>query len=180
MGAMEINKSGTTARDGLSGGVDRGDAILVGIIVRGLSSGLGPSAQQALDLRQGGQNALLWPCRNLFKRELQQGGQVFVAGHTELGAERALTHPAVNLCTKLLRSLTGGTSRIWPENVGPQLMARYAGRKLNRNAALCRNAPAVVPTRNGWRLDTKKLGKRLLAACRLNCSIEGCHVHIGH
>lgn len=40
MGAMEINKSGTTAREGLSGGIDRPDAVGVGILVRGLGGGL--------------------------------------------------------------------------------------------------------------------------------------------
>ncbi len=70
MGAMEINESGMTARDGLSGGVDRPDAIRVGILDRVLSSCLWFNTEKALDLR--------------------------VAVHTELGAQCALTHAAVD------------------------------------------------------------------------------------
>ncbi|PZS98286.1 hypothetical protein A7X83_02895 [Stenotrophomonas maltophilia] len=83
---MEINESGMTARDGLSGGVDRADAIRVGILDRGLSSCLWFNTEKALDLRERGQNALLRPCLHLFHGKLQQGGQVLVAVHTELGA----------------------------------------------------------------------------------------------
>jgi hypothetical protein len=173
MGAMEINYSGTTARDGLSGGVDRGDAICVGIIVRGLSSGLGLSAEQALDLRQGGQNALLWPCRNLFDGKLQQGGQVLVAGHTKLGAQRALAHAAIDFCAQLCDCLGLGFRRIWPKDVWAELVAGDASGQLDCDATFCGNAAAVVPAGYRRRLDAEKLSKSLLAPCRLNCSIEG-------
>lgn len=98
MGAMEINKTGTTARDGLSGGVDGANAISVGIVVRRLSSSPWFTTEQTLDLRQGRQNALLRPCLDLFGRKLQQGGKVFVAGHAEPCAQRAFTHAEIYSC----------------------------------------------------------------------------------
>ncbi len=96
MGAMEINNSGTTARDGLSGGVDRGDAIRVGILVRGLSSGLGLNAEQAADLRQCRQDALFRPCLDFLSRKLEQGSQVPIACDAKPRTQRALAHSGVD------------------------------------------------------------------------------------
>lgn len=84
-----------TAR-GTSGRIDRDDSVLVEI--RGCYGirRFGLSAEQALDLRQRGQRTLFRPRLNLFGRELQQSGQVLVAIHTELGAQRALAHAAID------------------------------------------------------------------------------------
>lgn len=173
MNAMEINKSGTTARDGLSSGVDRGDAIRVGIPVRGLSSGLCLNTEQTLDLRQRGQDPLFWPRLYLLHGQLQQDGQVLVAIHTELGAQRALAHTAIDFCAQLRDCLGLGFRRIWPKDVRTKLVAGDAGGQLNCDATFCGNAAAVVPAGYRRRLDAEKLSKSLLAPCRLNCSIEG-------
>jgi len=173
MGAMEINKSGTTARDGLSSGVDRGDAIRVGILVRGLSSGLCLNTEQTLDLRQRGQDALFRPRLYLFHGKLQQGGQVLVAIHTELGAQRALAHAAIDFCAQLRDCFGLGFRRIWPKDVRAELVAGDASGQLDCDATFCGNATAVVPAGYRRRFDAEKLSKSLLAPCRLNCSIEG-------
>lgn len=96
MGAMEINKSGTTARDGLSGGVDGPNAVGVGILVRGLGGGLWLSTEQPLDLRQGWESALFGPCLDLLGRKLEQGGQVPIACDAKPRAQRAFAHSAVD------------------------------------------------------------------------------------
>jgi hypothetical protein len=173
MGAMEINKSGTTASDGLSGGVDRADTIRVGILVRWLSSSLWLNAEQSLDLRQCGQDALFRPTLYLFQGKLQQGRQVLIAVHTEPGAQRALGDAAVDLCAQLHDFLLLGSRRVWPKHVWAQLVTGDPSRQLDCDATFCWNATAVVPTGYRRRLDAKKLSKSLLATCRLNCSIEG-------
>lgn len=96
MGAMEINKSGATAREGLSGGVDGPNAVGVGILVRGLSDSLWLNTEQALDLRQGWQSALFGPCLDLCGRKLEQGGQVPIACDTKPGTQGAFAHSAVD------------------------------------------------------------------------------------
>lgn len=173
MGAMEINKSGTTTRDGLSSGVDRRDSIRVGILHRGLNSGLCLNAKQALNLRQRGQDALFRPSLYLFQGKLQQSGQVPIAVHTKLGAQRALGNAALELCAQLHDFLALGSRRVWPKHVWAELVTGDPSRKLDCDATFCWNATAVVPAGYRRRLDTEKLSKSLLATCRLNCSIEG-------
>lgn len=173
MGAMEINKSGTTARDGLSGGVDGPNAVGVGILVRGLSDGLWLNTEQALDLRQCGQDALFRPSLYFLEGKLQQGGQVLVAGHTKLGAQRALAHAAIDFCTQLRDCLGLRFRRIWSKDVWAELVAGDAGGQLDCDATFCGNATAVIPAGYRRRFDAEKLSKSLLASCRLNCSIKG-------
>lgn len=96
MGAMEINKSGTTARDGLSGGIDGPNAVGVGILVRGLGGGLWLSTEQPLDLRQGWESALFGPCLDLLGRKLEQGGQVPIVCDAKPRTQRAFAHSAVD------------------------------------------------------------------------------------
>jgi hypothetical protein len=170
---MEINKSGTTARDALSGGVDRTNAVGVGIVVCGNRSGLSLDTKQTLDLRQCGQDALVRPPRYLFHGQLQQGRQVLVAIDTELGAQRALGDAAVDLCAQLRDFLALGSRRVWPKHVWAELVTGDPSRQLDCDATFCWNATAVVPAGYRRRLDAEKLSKSLLATCRLNCSIEG-------
>ena len=96
MGAMEINKSGTTARGGLLGGIDGPNAVGVGILVRGLDCGLWLNTEQALDLRQSWQSALFGPCLDLLRRKLEQGGQVTIACYAKPRTQRAFAHSAVD------------------------------------------------------------------------------------
>jgi len=173
MGAMEINKSGTTARNGLSGGVDGTDAAGIGILVRLLSSCLRRATEKALDLRQRRQNAILRPRRNVLHGKLQQGGQVLITVHTELGAQRALGDAAVDLRVQLHDFLALRFRRIWPKHVWAELVTGDPSGQFNRDATFRWNATAVVPAGYRRRLNAEKLSKGLLATCRLNCSIEG-------
>ncbi len=172
MDAMEINNSGTKARDGLSGGVDRADAIGVGIGVCGRRNRRNFHAEQALDLGQCGQDALFGPRLHLCGGELKQGCEMTVTRDAEPSAQRALAHSNVDFCTQLRESFALDTG-FRPENVRAQLVARHASGLLDGYASLRRHSAAVVPAGNRRRLDAKKLGKSLLATCRLNCSIEG-------
>lgn len=172
MGAMEINNAGTTARDGLSGGVDRADAIGVGIGVCVRRNRRNFHTEQALDVGECGQDALFGPRLHLCDGELEQGCEMTVTRDAEPSAQRALAHSTVDFCTQLRESFALDTG-FRPENVRAQLVARHARGLLDGYASLRRHSAAVVPARNRRRFDAKKLGKSLLATCRLNCSIEG-------
>ncbi len=175
MGAMQINKSGMTARDGLSGAVDGPNTVGVRIIVCGLGHWRSLNTEQALDLRQRGQSTLLRPSLDLFYGQLQQDGEVLVAANTEPVAQRALTEAnvALHLYAQLRAYLTLGFGRIWPEDVRAELVTGDASRHFNCDATFCWDATAVVPAGYRRRLDAEELSKSLLATCRLNCSIEG-------
>lgn len=88
-------KRTATAR-GKSGRIDRDDSVMVEIRGGYGIRRFGLSAEQALDLRQRGQRTVFRPRLHLFGRELQQSGQVLVAGNTQTSAQRALAHATVN------------------------------------------------------------------------------------
>lgn len=165
-------KRTATAR-GTSGHFDLGDAVMVDIPGDDRIGRLAVTTEQALDLRKNGQRTLLWPALDFFGRDLQQGGQVLVAGDAKSSAKRTLGHAAINLYAELRDCFGLRPGRIWSENVGTELVARDPSSPLDRYAALRRNPAPVVPAGNRGRLDAEKLSESLLATCRLNCSIKG-------
>lgn len=112
----------TTTERGTSGRIDRDDAVLVEI---GGCYGIGRlriAAEQALDLRESRQDALLRPALDLRCGELQQGRQVLVACETESGAQRALTHPSIDQDAYSVRG--SRLSRVEATRVKPQQRKR--------------------------------------------------------
>lgn len=161
MGAMDRDNSGTTARDGLSGGIDRANAVGVGVVVDRSRDGLLGDAEQAKNLRQRGNGAADRPERNLLRREAKHLGQVRIAGEAESVQQLLLGYR---------REVGGGT-----EDLGAQLMAGDASGPLDAQGMGRRDAAARLPVGNGALANTKGNGEGSHATSGFYGFVESVH-----
>nr|DAI92582.1 MAG TPA: hypothetical protein [Caudoviricetes sp.] len=120
----------------ISGHLQGGVTVLVGVVRRGLRLRLLLEAQQAMDLRQRRQHALFRPALNLLGRQLQHLRQLLVSRQAQPGAQRALAHAAVDQLVD--HSARHILHRLRTENSWEQLEAthRATGCEVDLNSPL--------------------------------------------
>lgn len=161
MGAMEINNSGTTARDGLSGGVDRTDAANVGVRIDAGRRSDNGGAQDGQDAWQGRHSCVQLPSSNAVHRQGQHNSKMRVAGQTELGEKIPLRD----------RGQPGERS----EDFRAEVMARNARDRFDGDGHGWRHAPPRAPIADSALANTKMGGKGCDPAGGFHGSVECVH-----
>lgn len=161
MGAMDRDNSGTTARDGLSGGIDRADAVGIGVEADRGDRGLVGNAEQTQNLRQRGHGASARPERYLLDRQGQHDGQVGVGAEAELFQQLLLGD----------RSKVGGGA----EDLRAQFMPGNARGPLDSQDLGSGDAGPGFPVADGALANTKGSGERSHATSGFYGFVESVH-----
>lgn len=141
MGAMEINKSGTTATDGLSGGVDGGDPVEVRIrLGRGKTQSRSGTkhSENAGQCRHG---CVDLPRGDALNGESEHHSQMSVTGQPELLQQLLLGD--------------GRKSDRWPEDLRAQIVPGHPGYALDRDRHCCGDPASRTPITDGALPNTK-------------------------
>lgn len=158
---MEINNSGTTARDGLSGGVDRANAVRVGIGFDARNSTGWRSTQDGENTGQSRDSCVQLPRCDAIHREGQDDGQVCVIGEAELCQQLPLGHR--------------GQPAQGPENVGAKVMAGNASDRFDGDGHGRGHTPPGAPIADSALANTKMGGKGCNPAGGFHGSVECVH-----
>lgn len=161
MGAMEINKSGTTAMDGLSGSVDRGDAANVGIHIDAgrRSANCGP--QEGENAWQGRHSCVHLPGSDAVCRQPQHDSEMCIAGQTELGEKIPLRD--------------WGQPGQGAEDFRTEVVARDARNRFDGDGHSWGHAPPGAPIADSALANTKMGGKGCNPARGFHGSVECVH-----
>ncbi|WP_244900801.1 MULTISPECIES: hypothetical protein [Stenotrophomonas] len=159
----------------MSGNLQRGIAVFIGVMRRWLRLGLFLDAEQTLDLRQRRQGALLCPALNLLGGELQHFGQLLVGAHAQPGAQRALAHAAIDFRSNPSQwTITGSV----PEHIGTKVVTRDPGGSLDgQNMARWHRSITVDPLIDGLRGDPQQASQASLT-CSRPLNGDGNRVHL--
>lgn len=161
MGAMDRDNSGTTARDGLSGGVDRADAVSVGVGADRSGGSLGGDAEQLQNLRHRGHCAGDWPGRDLLSWQAQHLGQVGVGAEPELVEQLLLGNR---------RQVSGRA-----EDLRAEFMPGDPRGALNAERLSRRDAGSGLPVADGALANTKGNGEGSHATSGFYGFVESVH-----
>ncbi len=161
MGAMEINKSGTTARDGLSGGVDRGDAPHVGVRFDAGRRRDSFRAENRENAWEGRHSGIEFPSGYTFRGKRQNDSEMCVVGQTELGQKIPFGN--------------GGESGDGAEDFRTEVMARNARDRFDGDRHGWGHAPPRAPIADCALANTKMGGKGCDPAGGFHGSVECVH-----
>ena len=159
MSAMEIN-SGTTAMDGLSGSVDRADAVNVGVRIDAGRSSTNCGPQQGENARQGRHSCVHLPTSDSVCGQPQHDREMCIVGQTELGEKIPLRD--------------WGQSGQGPEDFRAEVMARDARNRFDGDGHCGARAPGA-PIADSALANTKMGGKGCNPARGLHGSVECVH-----
>lgn len=161
MGAMDRDKSGTTARDGLLGGVDRADAVGVGVGADRRGGSLGSNAEQLQNLRHRRHRAGDRPGRDLIDGQAQHLGQVGVGAEPELVEQLLLGHR---------REVSGRAEDLRAEFMPGDPRGAFDAERLSR-----RDAGSGLPVADGALANTKGNGEGSHATSGFYGFVESVH-----
>lgn len=161
MSAMEINESGTTARDGLSGGVDRADAASVGVPIEAGRRGANCGAQDGENAGQGRHSCVQLPSSDAVRRQRQHDRKMCVIGQTELGEKIPLRD--------------WGQPGEGAEDLRAEVMARNARDRFDGDRHGWGHTPPRAPIADSALANTKMGGKGCDPACGFHGSVECVH-----
>ena len=162
MGAMEINNSGTAARDGLSGGVDRANAVRVkvGFDTQG-RNGWG-NTKDGEDTGQGRHSCVQLPRCDTVHREGQDDGQMCVTGEAEPRQQLPLGHR--------------GETCQGPENVGAKVVPGNTSDGFDGDGHGRGHSAPGAPIAHGALANTEMGGKGCNPAGGFHGSVECVHL----